>query len=550
MNEVNSKAEKIDAEKIDLNKSLLENTSKGDLNEIIHVINTGAQINYRNDSKRSPIIIASRTPSNFNEIIKFLLTVPNIDINLKDIMGRSALHYSSRNGNYDIVKLLLNNGADVNSKDCFEKTPMHYTAAMGFVNLTLLLIDHKANLFLYDNKQKLPIDYAIQYNNMDIINIIETESKNINLNQDNKGDTDENVPFKHSQLGDEIKSVGTTRLAESLADTYKKYYPNTGNTIKHYQFKDAIEANWKNYGKYYPGIIHKYNGDNTYTIIYDDTELEENVPFFRIRHQKRTRRDSSKVLAEDRESPMEEDNFDKELKNKGRREIIESDSNQSTTENNSDHSSIEDDSEKEQKARKYSSRHTTSTSMKENLKSVMKDNKSETEQNEFSDLSKFSKKKKYSKKDDKKHAEIPKIISLENYNTTRDEFMYPMNNTDHEWQELETNIYDNIKKRTRLDSVNKKADGKFPKKKRSYRYDIAEALLHLSNNFKVGDTVESNYKNKGTYYPGVIIKKNQNQSYDILYDHTDELETNVFPKSLSQSPRSALPRRKLMKRDY
>jgi hypothetical protein len=55
---------------------------------------------------------------------------------------------------------------------------------------------------------------------------------------------------------------------------------------------------------------------------------------------------------------------------------------------------------------------------------------------------------------------------------------------------------------------------------------ISTAAAKVVVIFKVGDIVESNYKGHGTYYPGKILKVNENDTFDVVYDD-NEIEFHV-----------------------
>ena len=47
------------------------------------------------------------------------------DVNKKDPLGWTALHYAAENGNTDLCKLLIEKGADVNQCTNHKMTPLH-----------------------------------------------------------------------------------------------------------------------------------------------------------------------------------------------------------------------------------------------------------------------------------------------------------------------------------------------------------------------------------------------------------------------------------------
>jgi hypothetical protein len=57
--------------------------------------------------------------------------------------------------------------------------------------------------------------------------------------------------------------------------------------------------------------------------------------------------------------------------------------------------------------------------------------------------------------------------------------------------------------------------------------DVVEKVEKLSIGFEVKDIIEGDYKGKGKWYPGKIMRKNRNSTYDIDYDD-GECEKNVL----------------------
>jgi hypothetical protein len=84
--------------------------------------------------------------------VKRLLSIRNINVNVKDVNGETPLHYAAANSHVEIARLLLQNGADVNAKDRWDRTPLHIAAFRGHVDILHLLVENGADLEAQDNE--------------------------------------------------------------------------------------------------------------------------------------------------------------------------------------------------------------------------------------------------------------------------------------------------------------------------------------------------------------------------------------------------------------
>ena len=79
------------------------------------------------------------------------MTLSSFDINFKDNQNDVALYYACgcevyKDVNYDLVKLLLDNGANLEACDAGGKTPLHRAAQMNRLEIARYLIIHNANI--------------------------------------------------------------------------------------------------------------------------------------------------------------------------------------------------------------------------------------------------------------------------------------------------------------------------------------------------------------------------------------------------------------------
>lgn len=66
----------------------------------------------------------------------------NIDVNLVDLKGQTALHIASIHGHLEVVGFLLSEGSDPDGADTKGWTPLHFSAREGHLEVVKVLLDH------------------------------------------------------------------------------------------------------------------------------------------------------------------------------------------------------------------------------------------------------------------------------------------------------------------------------------------------------------------------------------------------------------------------
>ncbi|KAM9746046.1 ankyrin repeat domain-containing protein 54 [Menidia menidia] len=84
----------------------------------------------------------------------------DIDPCAADDKGRTALHFSSCNGNDGIVQLLLSYGADPNQRDSLGNTPLHLAACTNHVPVITTLLRGGARVDALDRAGRTPLHLA------------------------------------------------------------------------------------------------------------------------------------------------------------------------------------------------------------------------------------------------------------------------------------------------------------------------------------------------------------------------------------------------------
>jgi hypothetical protein len=125
----------------------------------------------------------------FTTSVKRLLSIRNINVNVKDDWNETPLHFAAENGHVEIARLLLQNGAEVNAKSRWDMTPLQDAASHGHVDILHLLVENGANLEVQDNDGWRVLHYAARYGHLPFIQeLISRYHVDINA-RDNDGTT-------------------------------------------------------------------------------------------------------------------------------------------------------------------------------------------------------------------------------------------------------------------------------------------------------------------------------------------------------------------------
>jgi len=122
------------------------------------LIENGANINIKNNTEKNSLELAVEK-NNFI-IVKELLDLKKIDVNQKDVTGRSLLQNVVVWGNHEMAKLLLSYGADVNSVDNYGRIVLYDALAYGDQHfLRYLLSLDKLNINHIDDEGNSLMQY-------------------------------------------------------------------------------------------------------------------------------------------------------------------------------------------------------------------------------------------------------------------------------------------------------------------------------------------------------------------------------------------------------
>jgi hypothetical protein len=101
--------------------------------------------------------------------VKRLLSIRNINVNVKDDWNETPLHWAAYNGHVEIARLLLQNGADVNARCNNGWTPLLSAASHGHIDILHLLVENGADLEAQSNDGGRALHCAADYGHLPFI---------------------------------------------------------------------------------------------------------------------------------------------------------------------------------------------------------------------------------------------------------------------------------------------------------------------------------------------------------------------------------------------
>lgn len=111
---------------------------------------------------------------------KFFSKAGALVINQRNKGGATALHIASREGNLDIVKILVENGANLNIADAEGYTPIMRAAIVGNAAVVEFLLSKGAKAGLINTLNESALIHAVQSKCNDCLNLIIDKGNLIN----------------------------------------------------------------------------------------------------------------------------------------------------------------------------------------------------------------------------------------------------------------------------------------------------------------------------------------------------------------------------------
>jgi uncharacterized protein len=136
--------------------------------------------NLRNKDGKTPLMVAAC--ENCPDVVKYLVELPNVNIDLQDNDGESALYQAASIGNVEVVKILINANANVESCNKENITPLIIAAYNGHYDVCRVLIDRGyASVNFQDNSNKTALSLASYEGHIDAVKVLLARGANVHI---------------------------------------------------------------------------------------------------------------------------------------------------------------------------------------------------------------------------------------------------------------------------------------------------------------------------------------------------------------------------------
>ena len=129
-------------------------------------------------TNESPLIVAC--DRNKEAVVKLLLSYEACDVNIIDCDNCNALHYACRNGQADIVELLLKRHCNINQCCKLMKTPLILAVEGEHTEVVEMLLKNKCDIDIYNRNGPTSLDIAVEKHFIDIENMLLNAIENTN----------------------------------------------------------------------------------------------------------------------------------------------------------------------------------------------------------------------------------------------------------------------------------------------------------------------------------------------------------------------------------
>lgn len=145
---------------------LVSAAQNGRIEEIRNLRDIGADINFRYQISRTPLMVASSS-----EAAEILLN-NGAEIEARDSNGWTALVLAVQAGRLDVAQLLLKRGADIQARDNHGRTVLMHAAWLGQPEMVRFLLDKGVDINAKDDSGNTALSYAARQKHPEVMDLL------------------------------------------------------------------------------------------------------------------------------------------------------------------------------------------------------------------------------------------------------------------------------------------------------------------------------------------------------------------------------------------
>lgn len=165
------------AEQHKINAQLYAATMAGRYAEVAQLIDMGANLHLKSginihlhdNNENSPLHIAARN-GNLN-IVKLLIKKGS-KVDVRNRRKQTPLHWAAHNGHPEIVDYLIAEGANVDAVEDEGGTPLSWVAYVGHLEIVKQLVDYGSNIQSADMHSNTPLHWACYHGRLEVVKFL------------------------------------------------------------------------------------------------------------------------------------------------------------------------------------------------------------------------------------------------------------------------------------------------------------------------------------------------------------------------------------------
>jgi ankyrin repeat protein len=166
------------------------------LSRVQHLLDGGEDVNSKDRISWTHLHWAARQ-GHFRTAV--FLVDHGADISSTNMAGQTPLHQAAQYDHVQIAVLLLEHGADISSKDRAGYTALHWASQDGRPQMAVLLLEHGADINSRENAGQTALHLAAQYGQFNMAVLLLRRGADIN-SQDDRGETPLSLGAKHDRV--------------------------------------------------------------------------------------------------------------------------------------------------------------------------------------------------------------------------------------------------------------------------------------------------------------------------------------------------------------